>query len=68
MSLSEAWHLIRGIALIVFFVAAVLQKDGRPRRTAESYRKERLARRAIARRERESRPKPARKRRTYRLR
>jgi hypothetical protein len=67
MTAAEAWQLIRGVLLLAFFTYAILQPD-KPRRTAESYRREHMARRAIARRERESRPKPARKRRTYRLR
>jgi hypothetical protein len=67
MTAAEAWHLVRGVLLLAFFTYAILQPD-KPRRTAESYRREHMARRAIARRERESRPKPARKRRTYRLR
>ena len=70
MSLNEAFHLVRGIALLAFFAYAILQPD-KPRRTAESLRNERIARRAICRREREARLRtkpPARKRRTYRLR
>jgi hypothetical protein len=67
MTADEAWHLVRGVLLLAFFTYAILQPD-KPRRTAESYRREHMALRAIARRERESRPKPARKRRTCRLR
>lgn len=68
MSLSEGFHLVRAILIYAFLAYVALMPDKRPRRTEESYRKERLARRAIARRERESRPKAVRKRRTYRLR
>lgn len=68
MTAGEAFHLVRGILLLAFFTYAILQPD-KPRRTAESYRREHIARRAIAKRERETRPRPVRRRRkTYRLR
>jgi hypothetical protein len=54
MTAGEAFHLVRGILLLAFFTYAILQPD-KPRLTAESYRREHIGRRAIAKRERHGR-------------